>query len=165
MTLPQIAKNIQKRTRQSLQMLGINLTDNYTIGELDKCNNISTDRYPYITTAQRKKLYYLPISEGYKPISMYAWEKLFVVTDEPANPDVENSGYKCYYGGTYCGNAVNTTLPKQYAVVNSKLIMFPDKVYFNLYDETMTSKPLGTATKLAVITSGTITMRKKVSTE
>ena len=159
MRLAPIRQNIPKRVRQDIVMRGINLTDHYQDGEMESCKGISTDRFPYITTQQQPLEVELPISEGYKAISIFAWEELFVVTDEPS----DDGGYKCYYGGTYCGDAVNTEVPKQYAVVNSTLIMFPDKIYFNLYDEEMSAHQLGTAAKQAVIDSGTITMRKKVT--
>ena len=158
MRLAPIRNNIPKRTRQDVQMRGINLTDRYSDGEMESCKGISTDRYPYITTQEQPATVDIPVSAGYKPISMFAWEKLFVVTDEPSG-----DGFKCFYGGEYCGDAVNTQLPKQYAVVNNKLVMFPDKIYFNLYDETMSAHQLGTAARLMTVNSGTIVMRKAVS--
>ena len=156
MRLAPLRQNIPKTERQNVQMRGINLTDHYVDGEMESCFGISSDRYPYITTQEQPTEVSVPVSTGYKPISMFAWEQLFVVTDEP-----HEGGYKCFYGGNYCGDAKNTELPKQYAVVSNKLIMFPDKIYFNLYDETMSAHPLGTAALLTTINSGTITMRKK----
>lgn len=159
MIYPQTKANIKHMKDQSLQLRGINLTDNYQDGQLEESEGISSDRFPYITTTEELQPVDTGISSGYQPISMYAWEKLFIVSDEPS----DNGGYKCFYGGQYCGDAVNLELPKQYAVVNSKLVMWPDKVYFNLYDNEMSAHPLTTAPLLITVSSGTITYRKKVT--
>lgn len=159
MIYPQIKTKVKHRSAQDMQMRGINLTDNYGDGQLESSMNISTARFPYITTADQLQAVDTGISEGYQPVSMFAWEKLFIVSDEPGS----NGGYKCYYGGKYCGDAVNLDLPKQYAVVNSKLVMWPDKVYFNLYDEDMQAHPLTTAPLLTTITAGDIIFRKAVT--
>ena len=159
MIYPQTRANVKRRAAQSMQMRGINLTDNHQDGQLERSKGISTSRFPYVTTTEELQPVDTGISSGYQPVSMYAWEKLFVVSDEPG----DNGGYKCFYGGQYCGDAVNLDLPKQYAVVNSKLVMWPDKVYFNLYDNEMSAHPLTTAPLLTTITSGTIIYRKKVT--
>ena len=156
MKYPDVNVKMNRRQTQALEIQGINLTDNYRDGQLESCKGISTDRYPYITTRSKKELIDTGISDGYEPISIFAWEKLFVVSNEPS----DNGGYKCYYGGAYCGDAVNTDLPKQYAVVNSKLVMWPDKIYFNLYDKELKSYPLTTAPLLGKISSGDIIYRK-----
>ena len=150
---------IKKRTTQTLQMRGINLTDAYADGQMESCDGISTNRFPYITTADKLKAIDAGVPEGYHAVSIYPWDKLFVVTDKPA----EHGGFECYYGGEYCGDAVNLTIPKQYAVVNSKLVMFPDKVMFNLREEHVTSSSMNTAPELMRITTGTVEYRKAVT--
>jgi len=157
MIYPEIRTPVQKHKSQELQMQGINLTDNYTDGQMESSKGINTDRFPYITTDDQPEETYTGISEGYKPISMFAWEKLFVVSNEPNDSE---TGFKCYYGGEYCGDAVSTDLPKQYAVINSKLVMFPDKVYFNLLDNEMKSHPISTAPLLIKVTAEKIEYRK-----
>lgn len=159
MIYPQTKANIKHMKDQSLQLRGINLTDNYQDGQLEESKGISSDRFPYITTSEELQPVDTGIASGYQPVSMYAWEKLFIVSDEPSS----SGGYKCFYGGQYCGDAVNLELPKQYAVVNSKLVMWPDKVYFNLYDNEMSAHPLTTAPLLITVSSGTITYRKAVT--
>lgn len=158
MRYPEIRTRIKRSASQQLQIRGINLTDNYDNGQLESSKNITSDHFPYIATTDQLQLVETAIASGYQPVSMFAWEKLFVVSDEPS----ESGGYKCFYGDRYCGDAVDLTLPKQYAVVNSKLVMWPDKVYFNLYDEEMAAHPLTTAPKLTTVTLGTITYREKV---
>lgn len=150
--------NIKKRSGQNLTMQGINVTDNYNVGQMESSKGISTDRYPYITTEEQLQIVDAGIPEGYHAVSMYAWDKLFVVSDEPA----DGGGFKCYYGGEYCGDARSLELPKQYAIVNSKLVMFPDKIMFSMADETVTSSDMITAPELMTVTIGTIEYRKAV---
>lgn len=151
--------NIRKRSVQAVRMQGINLTDQYMDGQLESCNGVNTSRFPYITTADELEIVDPQLPEGVNAVSMFAWEKLFLVTDEQSG----SGGYKCYYGGQYCGDAVTLELPKQYAVVNSKLVMWPDKIYFNLYENEMSAHPLTTAPLLSTINSGTVQFRKAVT--
>lgn len=143
-----IKNTIQRRTRQQIQMLGINLSDNYTDGQLEDCNNICADRFPYITT--QKNLVEQNLSGGYGVLSMFAWEEMFVVTDHYVN----GQGYACFYGGEPCGYMPTNDLPKQYAVVNTQMVVYPDKVYFNLNDANIEPHSLDTAT---LIGTGTVT--------
>lgn len=148
---------------QALKIKGINLTDNYGDGQLESCNGISTARYPYITTSDKP----LDVTDDYVPegenvISIFAWEGIFAMTDSASE---KTAGYKCYYNGKYVGDVHNTVIPKQYAVVGDKLIVFPDKVYFNLYDSDDQSHELNTAPLLADLTSGNVIYRKAVEQE
>ena len=150
---------IKKRSTQKLQMQGINLTDAYADGQIESMRGISTQRFPYVTTADKLKPIDVGVPEGYHAVSIFPWEQIFVVTDEPSETD----GFKCYYGGEYCGDAVSLKLPKQYAIVNSKLVMFPDKVMFNINEENVTSSSMNTAPELLSVRSGTIDYRKAVT--
>ena len=159
MAYPSFGKaQVKKRSNQKLQMQGINLTDNYADGQMESSKGISTDRFPYITTQQRLVPIDAGIPEGYHAVSIFSWEKLFVVTDEPS----EDGGYKCYYGGEYCGDAKSLELPKQYAVVNSKLCMFPDKIMFSVMEENLKASNMTTAPELLTVVSGTVETRKAV---
>jgi len=159
MRLPNINTRIQRTSAQQMQIQGINLTEDYNPGQMESSHGISANKYPYITTADQIRQIETGIPDGYQPISMFAWEKLFVVSDEPS----AKGGYKCYYGSKYCGDVPTLDGPKQYAVVNSKLVIWPDKVYFNLYDNTEQSYSLTTAPLLAKVISGTVTYRKAVT--
>ena len=48
--LPQIPRRVQKRNNIQIQMLGLNFTDNYRLGELSDSKHISSEHYPYIST-------------------------------------------------------------------------------------------------------------------
>lgn len=150
--------SIKRRSTQETQMQGINLTDDYADGQIESCKGISFDRYPYITTAQKLVEVDAGIPEGYHAVSVYPWERLFVVTDKPS----ATGGYECYYGGEYCGDAVNVKVPKQYAVVGNKLVMFPDKVMFDINEEHVTASSMNTAPELLCVKSGIAEYRKAV---
>lgn len=163
MTYANISNTSAAKTDQKLKIKGINLTDNYSDGEMESCNGISTDRYPYITTSDKP----LDVTGEYVPkgenaISIFAWEGIFAVTDSASK---EKDGYKCYYNGKYVGDVHNTVIPKQYAIIEDKLIVFPDKVYFSLYDSENQSHELNTASLLANLTSGNVIYRKAVEQE
>lgn len=161
MIYPQIGVNIQKRSSQSLQMKGINLTDNYADGQLESCSGINTDRFPYITTSPALQEIDAGIATGHQAVSMFAWEKLFVVSDEPG----DYGGYKCFYGGEYCGDARNLDLPKQYAVINSKLVLWPDKVTFSIAHNEGVSSPMNTAPIVLSLKNGELNYWKGGETE
>ena len=156
--MAQIPRQIKRTQRQQIQLQGINLTDNYDAGEMESCKGITSDHYPYIATRKQPQVIDTGIPDGYQPVSMFAWENLFVVSDEP-----HDGGYKCYYGGQYCGDCKNLTVPKQYAVVNSKLVVWPDKIYFDLYGSHMKSYDLGEAQLIHTVRTGPIIYRKAVT--
>lgn len=156
MIYPNIGVQLPRSSNQALQLRGINLTDNYADGQLESSNNIGTSRFPYISTVDRMEEVQTGITDGYHAVSMFGWEELFVVSSEP---NADGTGYKCYYGGTYCGD-VKSLEPKQYAVVNSKLCVFPDRVMFNLYEGKITAQNMTNAPVLRLINSGTVDYRR-----
>lgn len=93
---------------------GLNFRDSATDSELIDCQNLSSRRYPFFTTRPgRQRL------EQYKtPTSVFAWDKLCVV-----------DGGTLYYDNEPVSN---TSDNPQFAVVNSKLCIFPDKKYIDL---------------------------------
>lgn len=93
---------------------GLNLRDGATDSELIDCQNLSSRRYPFFTTRPgRQRL------EQYKaPTSVFAWDKLCVVDDGVLYSDGEPIS--------------NVSENPQFAVVNSKLCIFPDKKYVDL---------------------------------
>ena len=155
MAFPQINNRIQKRSAQQMQLQGINLTDAYEAGQLESSNGICTDRFPYITTSQKLVPVETGIAEGYHAVSMYPWNDLVVISDEPGE-----TGYKIFYGGQCVGDAPTIDLPKQYAVINSKLVIFPDKIMLTQSDEGVVVESLNTASLLKRVSTGSIEYRK-----
>jgi hypothetical protein len=99
-----------------MQFLGINLTENYTDGELDDCKNLSTLQYPTLTQRKGRALL-----EGYEDASdLYEWDGHLVVV---------SNGTLYVNGEPVCSVEDGK---KQFAVVNSRLIVFPDKISVDL---------------------------------
>lgn len=136
-------------------MLGLNYTDDFHDGELQSCKGISTRRYPYITTAGRldeiNSTYFRPGTEnvwtGLQIKDMYAFgEQMLVLTYSASTFKVQawllvDAGwYDLTEGATA---TLSNAFPKQYAVVNTKLCIFPDGVYVDLDSPTTVIKAMG----------------------
>lgn len=135
MQLPQMRYAIQKAKQTMVEMRGINFSDNLQDGDMSESLNISARRYPYITTRhKRAKLDY----EGADAIT--SWDKLVVVKDG-----------ELYYDGILVEGELSEG-EKQFAVVNAKLVIWPDKKYLDLTSLTLTD--LGA---MAVVSGGTFT--------
>ena len=123
MRLPELRTNLKKNNVIQMAMRGINYSASAQDGELAESQNISVRQYPYLTTRRRRDR-----QESYTGVTaLSAWEKLIAV-----------SGTDLLYDGTVVGSV--TEGEKQFAVVNNKLVIFPDKVYLDLTD--MQVKPI-----------------------
>lgn len=134
MRLPKIPNQVRHYKRDVLKFGGLNLTSDIHDGEFTRTFGITTSDYPYITQAPdlREHIY------GYDdntpltwddPINMYEWDDtLFVIT---ANGNV-------YREGAYLGNIEHASAMSM-AVINTKLVIFPDKYYIDLTDFTLHS--------------------------
>lgn len=152
--LPQVQKNVTKRTRQALSALGINYTDDYRDGELQSCTGISTRRYPYITTTgkieQIDSSYFSGAADvwtGLEIKDMYAMDdQPLVLTYSPYTHKVQawllvdNGWYDITEGAAV---TLTNVFPKQYAVINTKLCIFPDGVYIDLESTTTVIRAMG----------------------
>jgi len=124
MKLPQIQYAGQKNKSTVVQMRGVNFSDSVQDGDLARSLNLSARRFPFITT-RRKRVKQVDYAGA---TALTAWGKLVAVV------------------GTnliYDGEIVGTVSPgeKQFAVVNTKLVIWPDKKYFDLSTEVL--KDLG----------------------
>lgn len=117
MRLPRLPNGFMKSRARTVQFLGVNLTENYTDGEMFDCKNLSTLQYP--TLSQRKGR---AVLTGYSDAvtDLYEWDGHLIVVD---------NGILCVDGDPIA--SVNAER-KQFAVVNSKLIVFPDKISVDL---------------------------------
>ena len=124
MRMPQISYNVTKNQREIVSMRGINYSDQLQDGDLRDSLNLSARRYPYITTRRaREKL------DGYTGgTALTAWGRLVAVV-----------GTDLLYDGEVVGQV--TEGEKQFAVVNTKMVIWPDKVYLDMNSKTV--KPLG----------------------
>ena len=139
LTLPSISYAMQKNRKEIVAMRGINYSDQLQDGDLAHSLNLSARRFPYITTRKARAK-----QEAYASVTaLTAWDKLVAVR-----------GTDLLYDGAVVGQV--TEGEKQFAVVNTRLVIWPDQVYLDL--NTSTVKPLGASLSGAGATFTTDTM-------
>ena len=115
MKLPQISYDVGTAQSEIVAMRGINYSDQLQDGDLRDSLNISARRYPYITTRRARAK-----QEGYEAATaLTAWGKLIAV-----------EGTNLLYDGEIVGQV--TEGEKQFAVVNTRMVIWPDKVYLDM---------------------------------
>lgn len=124
MRLPKIPYVIKQQQSEVMQLRGIDYSDNYKDGALAESLNISTRRFPTFCTRRARQ-----VQEQYSNAkAITAWNKLVVVQNG-----------RLFYDGEDVGAI--TDGEKQFAVINTKLVIFPDKVYLDIDEKEI--KPLG----------------------
>jgi len=127
MMLPKVPAGRAKTKRQTVGFLGFNLSEGASEGEFRETKNLSARKFPGLSPrCGREKL------TGYtSPSALYAWNGLVAVDGTSLKID---------------GEPVATVSPgeKQFAVVNTKLCIFPDKVCLDLTKNEL--MPLGPST-------------------
>lgn len=122
MKLPILQRQFRKAEVATVGFLGINLTENYQDGEFSDCKNLSTLHYPNL--AQRKGR---TLVEEYENVTdVFSWGDQLVVVD---------NGMLCVDGEPVVN--VNEE-PKQFAVVNTKLVVHPDMLCIDLTNNKVT---------------------------
>lgn len=141
MRLPRLPYTIRQRQSEIVQLRGINYSDNYKDGALADSLNISTRRFPcFCTRRDRKK------QDLYETATaICAWNKLVVVQNG-----------RLFFDGEDVGEISDGA--KQFAVINTKLVIWPDKVYFDIDEKVI--KPLGASVTgaKATVKSNSITV-------
>ena len=112
--LPRLATNIQKNQVLTMALRGINYSDMLQEGDMVDSLNISARRYPYISTRKKRTVY----GDYSNATALASWEKLIVV-----------DGTNLYYDDELLGTV--TEGEKQFAMVNTKLVVMPDKKYYD----------------------------------
>lgn len=119
MNLPKLPNYINKTERSVLSFGGLNLSDMVEDGEFVACQNLSGRRLPYLTQRPGRV-----VDKTYaEPESVFAWDGKMVVA----------SGGKLYYDGVELCSI--TGGQKQFAVVNTKLVVWPDKIMVDLVEK------------------------------
>lgn len=131
LNLPAFRSGSDHRQIETTVFRGLNLTENTTEGELRDSLGITADKAPTLSTMKGRSVRAsFPGGEGSLPVSdIFAWDKLAVICDG-----------KFYYDDMVRGDISDGL--KQFAVVNTKLCIFPDKVYLDLTDPTKRLQPL-----------------------
>lgn len=121
MVLPKLPYTFNKRQRQAISFKGINRSEQYEDGQLRDSFGLSSGLFPTLTQSKPFKEI-----EGYEDVSdIFEWnDKLLVV-----------SGNMLYYDNAPICNV--SPGKKQFAVVNTKLCIFPDKVIVDLTDSSV----------------------------
>ena len=107
-----------KRRQQIIEFGGINYGEGYSDGELRESLNLRADLYPCLSPIRGRGEKAILTSPG----GIFAADDLFYV-----------DGEKLYRNGEELGGV--TAGEKELLRMNSKLVIFPDKVYFNLEDK------------------------------
>lgn len=141
LTLPKLPYTTQKYSRQITNFAGLNLTENTADGELRDSIGISTAAFPYLT--QRKGRATLPQYVNAKDV--FEWDGNLVVVD----------GTNLYYNGDIIGAVIAGR--KRFAVINTKLCIFPDKMYLDLTSNRFHHLDASAASKAGTTTTFTTT--------
>lgn len=119
---------------------GINYSEAYTDGDFSDSKNISTAQFPCVSTRFAREL----IGVYDAPTSLHTKDGLMII-----------DGTDAIYNGKVVGSV--TAGRKQMATVGNYIIIFPDKVYYNVEEDDFGSmEPSISATGL-VFTDSTIT--------
>ena len=141
-TLPKLPYQIEQKSNQNISLMGINLTDNYTMGELSDSLHMTADRYPYMAMKPHLNHIVSP-AEGFQIVDVVHFNRLYIVRsdgyiyadlkdvavgDRPSG-DYEGDWYKCGYVGT----------DNQFAAIHNRIIIWPAKKILNTVTFALTS--------------------------
>lgn len=116
MKLPYLSRTKAKAEPQIVRFAGINYSEGAAEGEFAETHNISSREYPTISPRQQRQEV-----EGYtNPIALYVRDKLLVL-----------DGNTLKYDGKTVGVLKTTINKKLFATINSKVVIFPDKVFYD----------------------------------
>ena len=123
MPLPVLPRAVGKYEAEAVALRGINYADDVTPGDLLESENLSTRRWPVIAArcAREKQTDWAGVT------ALGAWEGLVAVR-----------GTDLVYNGAVVGAVAPGE--KQFAVVNTKLVIWPDRRYLDM--EAMVIRPL-----------------------
>lgn len=129
--LPFLNSSRGNAKKQIVQFRGINFSDRYTDGDMLNCMNLSARRSPFLTTRRARK--HMPEYDG---------SSAFLYRDKP----IWVKGTDLIYDGRVVAQV--TEGEKQFALVNTKLCVFPDKIYVDV--KTLEVKKLNEGVNSAV---------------
>lgn len=136
--LPYLKNTAGATKKQLVAFRGINWSDQAQDGDLADSLNLSARRWPYLAARRARAR-----QTGYTNCTALTARGELVAVQ----------GTSLLYNGAVVGTV--TAGEKQFAVVNTKMVIWPDKVYLNLTDNTI--KPLGAS---ITGTGGTFTEEK-----
>ena len=113
--LPYLNKETNRTEKYIVQFRGINYGEGARDGEMSACENLSTEKYPFLVPRRNRT----KVAQYTAPHTLHTKEGLLVIDDTTV-----------YYNG----NVVGTVEPgkKQVATVGRYIVIFPDKVYYDV---------------------------------
>lgn len=139
--LPSLPAQVRRYQRELVPLRGLNYTDNFTDGDLAQCTNLSTRRWPCLCTRWGR----VHVGQYDGATALTAWEQLVVVKNG-----------RLYYGGQDVG-AVSPGA-KQFAVLSTKLVIWPDKKYLDLQTKTIHDMGASVTAAGAVFTANSLSL-------
>lgn len=131
MRLPELTQEMGKAQREILAIRGMNWSDNVQDGDMRDSLNISARRFPYLSTRRAREKQKKKSGDDYTGgTALTSWGKLVAV-----------EGTDLLYDGEVVGQVLAGE--KQFAVLNTKMVIWPDKKYLDM--QTKTILPLGAA--------------------
>lgn len=143
MKLPRVPYKLTKNMSEVIAMRGINYGDMLRDGDLRESTNLSARRYPYLSVRRGR------VKDDSHPeaFAMSEWDGKLIVVESAVNAANEDVAH-IRYGENLLKNAdgnpyeLSQSAEKQFAVVGNKLIIFPDKAFFDLAADNLTVRPL-----------------------
>lgn len=140
MLLPYMTELENPSKKYTVSFRGINYGEGYQDGEMSECLNLSTEKYPCIS--QRAKR--VKVGQYERPQTIHAKEGLLVI-----------DGTDVFYNEKKVGMV--TEGRKQTATIGNYVVIFPDKAYYNVAEDTFGSMEETFVGSGLVFTSNTIT--------
>lgn len=124
MSLPKLPRSGGARGQETVAFRGLNRTENTQEGELRDAAGLSTAFFPVLTQRGKRTA----LEDYSEATDVFEWDGHLCVVD----------GEALYYDGEkISGDEGILPGKKQWAVVNTKLIVFPDKLYIDLTNNTL----------------------------
>lgn len=114
MNLPILKERRNRMERQTTAFVGVNYSDNFREGELEESLNLTSERFPILSQRAGRAV----LGNYENATAVYYKGKRFVV-----------DGTKLLYDDVQIGTVSKGK--KQFAAVNSKVVIFPDKIYYD----------------------------------
>ena len=119
---------------------GLNYGEGYRDGEFAECKNLSSEKFPCIAPRRER----VKVGEYTSPTTLHAKDGLMVI-----------DGTRVLYEGRQVGTVTDGR--KQTATIGNYVCIFPDKVYYNVAEDTFQSMEASYTASGLVFTDCTIT--------
>jgi len=138
--LPYLSQVASAARKYMVAFRGLNLGEGYQDGDLLDCENVSTEKFPCLTQRAARTL----VEQYESPTTLHAKEGLLVI-----------DGTRVLYEGNEVGEV--TEGRKQTVTIGNYIVIFPDKVYYDVANGTFASMEARVSATGLVFTDGTIT--------